>query len=43
MERLTEANGMGMTYAILYLPEIAYDRAGFRLFAEKVIPELASL
>jgi F420-dependent oxidoreductase-like protein len=43
VERLTEANGMGMTYAILYLPEIAYDRAGFRLLAEKVIPELAGL
>ena len=27
VERLTEANGLGMTYAILYLPEIAYDRA----------------
>jgi F420-dependent oxidoreductase-like protein len=43
VERLTEASGLGMTYAILYLPEIAYDRAGFRLLAEKVIPELARL
>jgi alkanesulfonate monooxygenase SsuD/methylene tetrahydromethanopterin reductase-like flavin-dependent oxidoreductase (luciferase family) len=43
VERLTEASGLGMTYAILYLPEIAYDRAGFRLLADKVIPELAGL
>jgi alkanesulfonate monooxygenase SsuD/methylene tetrahydromethanopterin reductase-like flavin-dependent oxidoreductase (luciferase family) len=43
VERLTEASDLGMTYAILYLPEIVYDRAGFRLLAEKVIPELARL
>ena len=30
-----------MTYAICYFPEIAYDRSGFSLFAEKVVPELA--
>ena len=30
-----------MTYAICYFPEIAYDRSGFGLFAEKVVPELA--
>ena len=27
-----------MTYAILYFPEIAYDRSGFELFNERVIP-----
>jgi F420-dependent oxidoreductase-like protein len=39
-ERLAEANGLGMTYAIVYFPEVAYDRSGLRLFAEKVVPAL---
>jgi F420-dependent oxidoreductase-like protein len=39
-ERLTEANGLGMTYAIVYFPEAAYDQSGLRLFAEKVVPAL---
>jgi F420-dependent oxidoreductase-like protein len=39
-ERLTEANGLGMTYAIVYFPEAAYDRSGLTLFAEKVVPAL---
>ena len=43
VERLTEANGLGMTYAILYLPEIAYDRRSFRLFAGKILPGLAGI
>jgi F420-dependent oxidoreductase-like protein len=42
VERLTEARALGMTYAITYFPEIAYDRSGFTLFTEKVIPALAS-
>jgi F420-dependent oxidoreductase-like protein len=42
VERLTEARALGMTYAITYFPEIAYDRSGFDLFTEKVIPALAS-
>ena len=42
VERLTEARAIGMTYAITYFPEIAYDRSGFTLFTEKVIPALAS-
>jgi F420-dependent oxidoreductase-like protein len=42
VERLTEARALGMTYAITYFPEIAYDRSGFKLFTEKVIPALAS-
>jgi F420-dependent oxidoreductase-like protein len=41
VERLTEARALGMTYAITYFPEIAYDRSGFNLFTEKVIPALA--
>jgi F420-dependent oxidoreductase-like protein len=39
-ERLAEENGLGMTYAILYFPEAAYDRSGLSLFAEKVVPAL---
>ena len=41
VDRLTEARALGMTYAIGYFPEIAYDRSGFTLFTEKVIPALA--
>ena len=41
--RLTEARALGMTYAICYFPEIAYDRSGFDLFNERVIPALASV
>ena len=41
VERLTEARALGMTYAITYFPEIAYDRSGFNLFNERVIPALA--
>ena len=40
---LTEARALGMTYAICYFPEIAYDRSGFDLFNEKVIPALAGI
>jgi F420-dependent oxidoreductase-like protein len=43
IERLTEARALGMTYAITYFPEIAYDRSGFTLFTEKVIPALAAV
>jgi F420-dependent oxidoreductase-like protein len=43
IERLTEARALGMTYAITYFPELAYDRSGFTLFTEKVIPALASV
>jgi F420-dependent oxidoreductase-like protein len=42
IERLTELNGLGMTYAIVYFADIAYDRTSFNLFTEKVIPALAS-
>jgi F420-dependent oxidoreductase-like protein len=39
-ERLAEVSGLGMTYAIVYFPEAAYDQSGLRLFAEKVVPAL---
>ncbi|MHB1593721.1 MAG: LLM class F420-dependent oxidoreductase [Streptosporangiaceae bacterium] len=39
-ERLTEARDMGMTYAITYFADAAYDRGSIDLFATKVIPEL---
>jgi alkanesulfonate monooxygenase SsuD/methylene tetrahydromethanopterin reductase-like flavin-dependent oxidoreductase (luciferase family) len=42
-ERLRELNGLGMTYAIFNIPEVAYDRSGLRLLTEKVMPALASL
>ena len=29
----------GMTYAICYFPEIAYDTSGLELFEKEVIPE----
>jgi F420-dependent oxidoreductase-like protein len=41
--RLTEARALGMTYAICYFPEVAYDRSGFDLFNERVIPALAGI
>jgi hypothetical protein len=31
-----------MTYAIINLPEVAYDRSGLTLFTEKVAPALAA-
>jgi F420-dependent oxidoreductase-like protein len=41
VERLTDANAMGMTYAITYFLDAAYDRASVDLFTREVIPELA--
>ncbi|MTD56424.1 LLM class F420-dependent oxidoreductase [Amycolatopsis pithecellobii] len=38
--RLTELRELGMSYAITYFAEAAYDRSGIDLFARKVIPEL---
>jgi F420-dependent oxidoreductase-like protein len=40
-ERLIEARGLGMTYAILNFAEVAYDRTALTLFTEKVAPALA--
>jgi len=41
VERLTELGQLGMSYAIFYVPGIAYDRSGLNLLTEKVIPALA--
>ena len=41
VERLAEFGKLGMSYAIFYVPEVAYDRSGLTLLAEKVIPALA--
>ncbi len=32
---------MGMTYAITYFVEAAYDRSGIELFEREVVPALA--
>jgi hypothetical protein len=40
-ERLKKWEVEGMTYAIANFPDAAYDDTGLRLFADKVIPELA--
>jgi F420-dependent oxidoreductase-like protein len=40
VERLKELEGLGMTYAITYWTEAAYDRSGIELFETHVVPEL---
>jgi len=40
VEKLTELQGLGMTYAITYFAEAAYDRSGIELFEREVIPAL---
>ncbi|PXY22669.1 LLM class F420-dependent oxidoreductase [Prauserella muralis] len=40
-ERLAGMRELGMTYAILYFAEAAYDRSGIELFTRRVAPELA--
>jgi F420-dependent oxidoreductase-like protein len=42
VEKLTQLRGLGMTYAILYFAEAAYDRSGIDLFTRHVIPALTS-
>jgi F420-dependent oxidoreductase-like protein len=39
--KLKELEGLGMTYAITYFVEAAYDRSGIELFTTKVVPELS--
>ncbi len=39
-EALTELRDAGMTYAICYFPQAAYDQSGIKLFEEQVIPAL---
>jgi F420-dependent oxidoreductase-like protein len=41
VERLSEMKDLGMTYAITYFAEAAYDRSGIELFAREVIPALS--
>ena len=41
-ERLSQLSELGMTYAIINLLEVAYDRSTLTLFTEKVAPALAS-
>ena len=41
VERLIAARELGMTYAITYFVDAAYDRSSIDLFAEQVIPALA--
>ena len=40
-ETLTSLQGLGMTYAITYFAEAAYDRSGIELFETQVAPALA--
>jgi F420-dependent oxidoreductase-like protein len=41
VERLHEANDIGMTYAICFFADAAYDRSSIELFEQRVIPQLA--
>jgi F420-dependent oxidoreductase-like protein len=40
-EQLTALGGLGMTYPIFNLPEVAYDKSGLDLLVKKVIPALS--
>ncbi len=41
VERLTELSELGLSYAITYFRDAAYDRSSIELFAREVIPALA--
>ena len=41
VQRLQELEAVGMTYAITYFCEAAYDTSGIQLFTEQVIPAFA--
>jgi F420-dependent oxidoreductase-like protein len=41
IEKLTEAKGMGLSYAIAYFVDAAYDPSSIELFAREVVPALA--
>lgn len=41
IEKLTELKALGMTYAITYFAEAAYDTSGLEAFEQTVLPELA--
>jgi hypothetical protein len=40
VETLRELQGAGMTYAITYFAEAAYDTSGIELFETEVVPAL---
>jgi len=42
VEHLAQVRDLGLQYAIAYFADAAYDRGSIDLFADKVIPELAS-
>ena len=42
VEKLSQLSKLGMSYAIINLLEVAYDRSTLTLFTEKVAPALAS-
>jgi F420-dependent oxidoreductase-like protein len=41
VEQLGARQKLGMTYALTYFPEAAYDHSGIELFASQVVPALA--
>ena len=41
VENLQALKKLGMTYAIIYMPDLAYDLSGLELFEQEVIPALA--
>jgi alkanesulfonate monooxygenase SsuD/methylene tetrahydromethanopterin reductase-like flavin-dependent oxidoreductase (luciferase family) len=41
VERLGEWQRAGMTYSIIFFPDVAYDRSSLELFANEVIPALS--
>ena len=41
VEQLQTMQALGMTYAITYFPEAAYDTSGLELFEREVVPALA--
>ncbi len=41
IEKLAELQDLGMTYAIAYFVDAAYDRGSIDMFASKVIPALS--
>ncbi|WP_214407289.1 LLM class F420-dependent oxidoreductase [Pseudonocardia lacus] len=41
VEQFRKVQDAGMTYAICYFPDLAYDRSGLELFEREVIPALA--
>ena len=40
VEKLKEADGIGLAYAICYFADAAYDRSSIELFESQIIPAL---